>query len=80
MIVQATDYPNRCTRPPYHVRQRGNARQAVCRNDSDSKTHYDRAATGRDGFIWEVRRTLDEYYTCSRGEDQKDFNKECLSL
>jgi len=25
----------------------------------------------RDGFIWEVRRTLDEYYTCCRGEDQE---------
>jgi hypothetical protein len=25
----------------------------------------------RDGFIWEVRRTLDESYTCFRGEDQE---------
>jgi hypothetical protein len=25
----------------------------------------------RDGFIWEVRRTLDESYTCRRGEDQE---------
>jgi hypothetical protein len=23
----------------------------------------------RDGFIWEVRRTLDESYACRRGED-----------
>ncbi len=34
----------------------------------------------RDGFIWDVRRTLDESYTCCRGEYPKDFNKECLSL
>jgi hypothetical protein len=34
----------------------------------------------RDGFICEVRRILDESYTCCRGEDPKDFNKECLSL
>ena len=32
----------------------------------------------RDGFIWEVNRKLDESYTCRRGEDQKDFKKECL--
>ena len=33
----------------------------------------------RGGFIWEVRRTLDESYACCRGEDQdKEPNKECL--
>ena len=25
----------------------------------------------RDGFIWEVRRKLDEQYTCCRGEGQE---------
>jgi hypothetical protein len=30
----------------------------------------------RDGFIWEVRRTLDEYRRMlQRGRSRKDFNK-----
>ncbi len=32
---------------PYHVRQRGNDRQAIFRNDSDAKAHDDRAATAK---------------------------------
>jgi len=36
---------------------------------------------GRDGFIWEVRRTLDESYTwCRGGRPRKDVKKECLPL
>ena len=66
---------------PYHVRQRGNDRQAIFRNDSDSKAHDDRAGPlRRDGFIWWVRRTLDESYTCSGGGSRENLNKECLSL
>jgi len=35
----------------------------------------------RDGFIWEVRRTLDEViHVQQRGRSRKDFFKECLSL
>jgi hypothetical protein len=29
----------------------------------------------RDGFIGEVRRTLDESYTCRRGEDQEGISR-----
>ena len=32
----------------------------------------------RDGFIWEVRRTLDESYTCSRGEDQERISRKSV--
>lgn len=44
----------------HHVRQRGNDRQAVVRNDSDSNAHNDRTATAkrREEFIWEVRGDL----------------------
>ena len=32
---------------PYPVRERGNERQAVFRNDSESEAHDDRAATAK---------------------------------
>jgi len=54
VIVHATDYLNRCTRPPASCDATRELSPGVFRNDSYSKAHDDRAATGRDGFIWEV--------------------------
>ena len=59
---------------PYHVRQRGNDRQAAFRNDSDSDAHDNRAATAkRRVHLGSEQKTGTSNTRDAEGKTKKEF-------